>query len=405
MMRVFNRAFLRENLMPTYRAAAIADSTLERAYGHAIHKAFYELPNVELTALADPVAEPRAERAAEIGNPKQYDDYRDMLAAESPDLVAICPHHFKHHGRWLLDVIESGAKGIYIEKPITASLDEADAVLAAADAAGTKIAVAHQNRYRLGTRRVAQLVAAGDIGTLRYMRGIGKCDQRGGTHDLRVLGTHVLDALRYIAGDVVWATGHMQVKGRDVEVDDIFDGPEGLGQMAGDALTGYFTFKSGAVARFDSYTRPAGGPSPWFGYELWGDAGGISVRDGGRSILRYPDSFTCPATSRSRGSASTCRTLPTRTAVPPANPNCLTRSTATPPPTSSTASKTAANPSPAPARPPRRSKWSWQSLKATVPVRVFPSPCRPAPTPLASGSVKGDVRLPWQSSNTRPNLR
>ena len=63
--------------MPTYRAAAIADSTLERAYGHAIHQAFYELPNVELVALADPVAEPRAERAAEIGNPKQYDDYRD----------------------------------------------------------------------------------------------------------------------------------------------------------------------------------------------------------------------------------------------------------------------------------------------------------------------------------------
>ena len=248
--------------MPTYRAAAIADSTLERAYGHAIHQAFYEIPNVELAALADPVAEPRAERAAEIGNPRQYDDYRDMLAAESPDLVAICPHHFKHHGRWLLDVIESGARGIYIEKPITASLDEADAVNEAADAAGTKIAVAHQNRYRPGTHRVAELVQSGAIGALRYMHAVGKCDQRGGTHDLRVLGTHVLDALRYIAGDVAWATGHMQVDGRDVTVDDVFDGPEGLGQMAGDALTGYFAFESGAIARFDTYTRPSRRPVP-----------------------------------------------------------------------------------------------------------------------------------------------
>ena len=57
--------------------------------------------------------------------------------------------------------------------------------------------------------------------------------------------------------------------------------------MAGDALTGYFAFTSGAIARFDTYTREPG-PTPWFGYELWGDAGGISVRDGGRSILRYP---------------------------------------------------------------------------------------------------------------------
>ena len=283
--------------MPTYRAAAIADSTLERAYGHAIHQAFYEIPNVELTALADPVAEPRAERATEIGNPKQYDDYRDMLAAESPDLVAICPHHFKHHGRWLLDVIESGARGIYIEKPITASLDEADAVLEAADAAGTKIAVAHQNRYRPGTRRVAQLVQEGAIGTLRYMHAVGKCDRRGGTHDLRVLGTHVLDALRFIAGDVAWATGHMQVDGRDVTVNDVYDGPEGLGQMAGDALTGYFAFESGAIARFDSYTRSAGGPAPWFGYELWGTEGGISVRDAGRSIFRYPAPANLPGDS------------------------------------------------------------------------------------------------------------
>ena len=33
--------------------------------------------------------------------------------------------------------------------------------------------------------------------------------------------------LRYIAGDVAWATGHMQVDGRDVTVDDVFDGPRG----------------------------------------------------------------------------------------------------------------------------------------------------------------------------------
>jgi predicted dehydrogenase len=280
--------------MPEHRAAAIADSTLERAYGHAIHKAFYGLPNVDVVALADPLAEPRAERAAEIGNPKEYDDYRDMLAAEQPDLVAICPHHFEHHGRWLLEVIASGVKGIYIEKPITASLDEADAVVAAADAAGTKIAVAHQNRYRPGMRHIQDLVRNGDLGTLKYMNAMGKCDKRGGTHDLRVLGTHLLDALRFIAGDVAWATGHMQKNGRDVVVGDVFEGPEGLGEMAGDALAGYFAFESGAIARFDSYARESGGGTGWFGFELWGTEAGISVRDGGRSVYRYPSGAFAP---------------------------------------------------------------------------------------------------------------
>ena len=281
--------------MPEYRAVAIADSTLEGAYGHAIHKAFYGLPNVDLVALADPVPEPRSERAAEIGNPKEYSDYRDMLATELPDLVSICPHHFKHHGRWLLEVIESGAKGIYIEKPITASLDEADAVVAAAESAGTKIAVAHQNRYRPGIRHVKQLVQDGALGTLKFMNANGKCDRRGGAHDLRVLGTHLLDVLRFIAGDVVWATGHMQEHGRDVVVDDVYAGPQGLGEMAGDALSGYFVFSSGATARFDSYKRESGAGTPWFGFELWGTDAGISVRDGGTAICHYPAGLHTPA--------------------------------------------------------------------------------------------------------------
>ena len=275
--------------MPAYRAAAIADSTLERAYGHAIHKAFYELPDVELDGAGGPRGRTAGPSARLRLATRSYTTTTATCSRPSHPTWSPSAHTTSSTTVAGCSTSSSPApRGIYIEKPITASLDEADAVLQAADAAGTKIAVAHQNRYRSGTRRVAQLVQARSaIGSLRYMHGVGKCDQRGGTHDLRVLGTHVLDALRYIAGDVAWATGHMQVNGREVEVDDVFDGPEGLGQMAGDALTGYFAFTSGAIARFDTYTREPG-PTPWFGYELWGDAGGISVRDGGRSILRYP---------------------------------------------------------------------------------------------------------------------
>ena len=281
--------------MPSYRAVAIADSTRERPYGHAIHKAWLGLPDVEMVALADPVEDARVERGAEIGAQTLYADYREMLDKEQPDLVSVCPHFFDLHGQWLLDSIEAGAKGIYVEKPLTASLAEADAVVEAADRRDVKIAVAHQNRYRPSIRHAVEMVRAGEIGDLRWIRAQGKCDVRGATHDLMVLGTHLLDAIRLFAGDPLWATGHMLQGDRDVTPDDVFDGPEGLGKMAGDSLIGYFAFDSGAVATFESFARkerPSG--TSWFGFELWGSDGGISIRSAGRDLYRYPAQAPIP---------------------------------------------------------------------------------------------------------------
>ena len=97
---------------------------------------------------------------------------------------------------------------------MTRTLAEADKVIAAAETAGTKIAVAHQwGRFHPGIVQVREWIADGRIGDLRTLRAHGKCDARGGAHDLFVLGTHLLDLMRTIAGDVAWATGHVQQGG------------------------------------------------------------------------------------------------------------------------------------------------------------------------------------------------
>ena len=117
-------------------------------------------------------------------------------------------------------------------------------------------------------------------------------------HDLRVLGTHVLDALRYIAGDVAWANGHMQVDGRAVTVDDVFDGPEGLGQMARrrpERLLRVRVRRCRALRHLHAASRRPGplGSATSFG----GTEGGISVRDAGRSIFHYPAPANLPGDS------------------------------------------------------------------------------------------------------------
>jgi len=287
--------------VPTYRAVAIADSTRTRPYGHNIAQAWQGLANVEMAALADPVEEARRTKGAEIGAKRLYADYREMLAKEQPDLVSICPHYFDLHGQWLLDTIGAGARGIYVEKPVTANLHEADAVVAAAERRGVKIAVAHQMRYHPAVLDAFQRVRDGAIGRLRRVQISGKCDARGGTHDLRVLGTHLLDCTRLLTGDPLWATGALLKNGREVTVADVFEGPEGLGKMAGDAVFGQFATASGAIIDFESYVRPNHqGATPWFGFDLYGTEGIISVRDAARHVRLYRGPEVEPASATLR---------------------------------------------------------------------------------------------------------
>src|SRR5688572_7353900 len=60
-------------------------------YGHGVDVAFTKLSNVDIVALADEHPEGRAV-AQKRTNPKRgYADFREMLAKEKLDVVAICP--------------------------------------------------------------------------------------------------------------------------------------------------------------------------------------------------------------------------------------------------------------------------------------------------------------------------
>ena len=82
---------------------------------------------------------------------------------------------------------EAGARGIFCEKPLAASLGEADAMMAACAFRNVKVAVAHRraNPYEQYGKK---LVDEGAIGQLQVLRARGKWDRRHGAEDLAVLG-------------------------------------------------------------------------------------------------------------------------------------------------------------------------------------------------------------------------
>ena len=126
---------------------AIIGHTGRGNYGHGLDTMWKAIPTTEIVAIADADAKGLEGELKKIGTGKGFADYHAMLAEVKPDIVAIGPRHIDQHRDMMRAAIQNGAKGIYIEKPFVRSLAEADEVIAAAEKSGTKIAIAHRNRY------------------------------------------------------------------------------------------------------------------------------------------------------------------------------------------------------------------------------------------------------------------
>ena len=109
-------------------------------------------PQAELVACADTVPDrPELRKGpytrewnlehalTELGVPKSYEDYREMLAKEQVDIVICCSENARHP-----DVVEACAAAganVCVEKPMAMSLSDALRMVRACRAAGTTMIV------------------------------------------------------------------------------------------------------------------------------------------------------------------------------------------------------------------------------------------------------------------------
>jgi predicted dehydrogenase len=195
------------------------------------HREGWLAAGATIVALCD-VDEASLERAGrDWGVERRYRDYRAMFADGGIDVVSIAAPTAVHHPATLA----AAEKGIHVlvEKPIALSLDLADAMIDACRQAGVLLQVNHQLRSGGPARRAGELLAAGAIGRVTYLRlrqahdwaGLGvrpsfatRASSGGGT--LLDNGCHLMDLARFFGGRVeeVYArTARLQY---DVEVED-----------------------------------------------------------------------------------------------------------------------------------------------------------------------------------------
>jgi predicted dehydrogenase len=260
------------------RVAAIG-RTGRGDWGHAIDELWTGMDAARIVAVADESAEGLAKAVERHGLPASagYRDWQAMLAEVKPDVVAICMRHIDCHAEVAVAAAQAGAKGIFVEKPFVRTLLEADAVIDACRQSGTKLQMAYVNRHSPAYAATRDLIEEGRIGKVLEIRCRGKEDARGGGEDLWVLGCHVLDLMVDLGGAPQWCQATVTLGGRPITKADAVEGPEGLGLIAGDAVSAMFGLADGPIGSFAS-VREAGLKQPNFGLTVAGTKGAVHIR-------------------------------------------------------------------------------------------------------------------------------
>jgi predicted dehydrogenase len=219
----------------TIRVAAV-----EVSHWHALNDAAYlrhlvAMPDVQLVAVQDADPGLVAKRAAEVGNPPTYTDYKEMLSATRPDFVVALGRH-RQMAAIAHDLIDLGYPFL-MEKPMGISAAEVEAVADKAAKRNAFIAVPLAQRYAPFARRARELIAAGRFGPLShiYVRINRPAPPRYGKWDcpwmldpaeagggcLRNLGPHGFDMFLHLSGEDAQVTGaQVSRRAHDSPVED-----------------------------------------------------------------------------------------------------------------------------------------------------------------------------------------
>ncbi len=193
--------------MKKYRSAVVGVGFIGVAHIEALRR----LGNVDVVAIADPVDGDK--KADNLGVPKAYADYKEMIAKENLDVLHICTPNFTHCDIALY-AMDHGVN-VVCEKPMCVTLEEADKMIAKAKEKNLVGGVNYHNRWYPMTAQLKEMVKKGEFGKIHAVYGEFVQDwllydtdynwrveakESGATRAVSDIGTHWLDTIENITG-------------------------------------------------------------------------------------------------------------------------------------------------------------------------------------------------------------
>jgi predicted dehydrogenase len=170
-------------------------------WGPNLARNFDRLSGVELAWLCDESEERLARHSPGFHGARTTADLDDLLADGELDAVALATP-VPTHAALARRVLEAG-KHCFVEKPLARSVEDAEAVVAAARGADRVLMVGHLLEYHPGIERLKGLVDGGELGDIRYVYsnrlnlGVLRPDENA----LWSLGAHDVSVILWLAGE------------------------------------------------------------------------------------------------------------------------------------------------------------------------------------------------------------
>ena len=237
-------------------------------------------PHLELVTGADVIEDKRSAFSERWGVEAVYEDFREMVALEKPDLVAVCTaaclpkpanaspgpdHRDDAHADLTVALTAIGVPMLYVEKAMASSMQRADEVLEAVSRSGAQFNTGVLRRFDNRYAMVRDAVAAGAIGQVQAVVHYAPSSLMHGH-------IHSIDTISFLIGDPTIEAVRGELLPRDMGF---------LGRHI-DHDPGA-TYQLRFAGNIEAYTVPAG----HWEFEVLGSEGCIRLlNNGAAAVLR-----------------------------------------------------------------------------------------------------------------------
>lgn len=210
-----------------------------------------KLDQCELVAVCD-IKQYRAVNASEKFGCKYYTDYKEMIEKENFDVIHVCTPHYLHPPIAIY-ALEHGIN-VLTEKPMAIKLENAKAMIKAAEDNNVTLGVIFQNHYNPGSKLIKQTLESGELGAIKA----GKCSVTWdrsdeyysksdwkGTWDMEGGGViidqaiHTMDLMRwFIDSEIVSVEAN--ISNRAHNIIEVEDSAEGVIKYKNGVVTGFY---------------------------------------------------------------------------------------------------------------------------------------------------------------------
>jgi predicted dehydrogenase len=253
------------------------------AFGFGAASRVFDLPRGLVLDLVADVTEEAASRAARsLGFQRSTADWHDIVRDPAIDIVSITAPNALHK-EMALAAIAAG-KHVYCEKPLAPTAADALEMAEAAEAAGIRTQVGFNYLCNPILRLARDMIAAGELGTVRGYRGLHAEDYMADAdgpftfrHDpagggaLADIGSHALATAEFLLGPITEVMGDC--------VTMIAERPDGRGGRrkveVDDVSRAFVRFASGANGSVEG-NWIATGRKMQHDFEVWGTKGALA---------------------------------------------------------------------------------------------------------------------------------